>query len=329
MTEIQLLNRKPAVEKTGGFSIKIIVLWVLGIISAFGISWFLKDFFESSNWNALILASVLTFVFLVLFLLQTIFTKEKKVSAFIIFLESAAMAAIFMTKSFAISAFIPIVFLIFFWGYRRGRKILDNGLKIDFWGTSRVVLSKGVVAAAILAGGILPFYLNTTDAKFPVSPFLFEELVDSGSFAINKFLPGFNASSTIEEIALENSKNQLNRMVGAYSLPKETKQEIINEGMEAFYDNISNALGIEVDPKLNIPESLYNVSKNWFLGLTDKEKRMFFAGFGIFVFLTIEAISWPLRIIISIFAFIIYEILIALGFASIEFEARSKEVLTI
>lgn len=329
MTEIQLLNRNQTVEKTGGISIKIIILWVFGVVAAFGVGWYLKSFFETSDWNFLIWASSAAVVFLIVLFFQVLFVREKGALAFAIFLESVAMVAIFIPKSIVVLSFAVVLFIVFFWGSRRARSILKNSLKIDFWGASRPVLSKGIIGIALLFGGLLPFYLNASEGNFPVSPFLFEEIIDSGGFIIKKFLPGFTSTSTIEEIALKTSQSEINKMPGAYNFPKETRQELLNQGVSQFYLKISDVFGIKINPKLNIPETFYNWARDRFLVLSDTNKKVFLAGIGLLVFVTIEAVSMPLRLAIALFAFIIYEILMALGFANIEFEEKSKEIIVI
>ncbi|MEK7149554.1 MAG: hypothetical protein AAB757_01055 [Patescibacteria group bacterium] len=330
MTEIQLLDKKTSLEHPGSISIKIIVLWILGIAAAFAFGWFLKDFFRTTDWNALFWASVLGLVFSIIFLLQTFFTRQNSASAFILVLESLAMVITFITESLVILSFSVIIFAVLYWGNYSGRKVLENNMKINFWETSRAVLPKAVAAFALLFGGLMPFYSAVADQdRFPVSPFLFREVMSSGDFIINKFLPGFTISSTLEEIALKTSEQSLNRLPGAENLSKTAKQQIIGKSASEFYDRVSSFLGIKINPKMNIPDSLYQIAREKFLNLSERGKQIVFAIIGLLIFLTIEAISWPLRSVISILTFVIYEILLAIGFARISLEQRSKETIIV
>ena len=80
---------------------------------------------------------------------------------------------------------------------------------------------------------------------------------------------------------------------------------------------------------MNIPDSLYQIAREKFLNLSERGKQIVFAIIGLLIFLTIEAISWPLRSVISILTFVIYEILLAIGFARISLEQRSKETIIV
>lgn len=330
MTEIQLLDRKTSLKHPESISIKIIILWILGIATAFAFGWFLKDFFRTTDLNALLRIGVLGLVFSIIFLLQTFFTRQNSASAFILVLESLAMVITFITESLVILSFSAVIFAVLYWGNYNGRKVLENNMKISFWETSRAVLPKAIAAFALLFGGLMPFYLTAADqSKFPVSPFLFHEVMSSGDFIINKFLPGFTASSTFEEIAVKTSEQSLSQLPGAENLSKTARQQVISRSVSEFYNRISALFGIKINPKLNIPDSLYQVAKTKFLELSDRGKQIVFAIIGLLIFLTIEAISWPLRLAISVLTFVIYEILLATGFAGISFEQRSKETIII
>ena len=330
MTEIQLLERKTSLEHPELISVKIIVLWILGVAAAFAFGWFLKDFFRTTDWNTLLWTGVLGLVFSIIFLLQTFFTRQNSASAFILVLESLAMVIVFITESLVILSFSVIIFTVLYWGNYSGRKVLENNMKINFWETSRAVLPKAVAAFALLFGGLMPFYSAVADQdRFPVSLFLFHEVVSSGDFIINKFLPGFTASSTFEEIAVKTSEQSLNQLPGAENLSKSAKQQIIGKNASEFYDRVSSFLGIKINPKMNIPDSLYQIAREKFLNLSERGKQIVFAIIGLLIFLTIEAISWPLRSAISILTFVIYEILLAIGFARISLEQRAKETIII
>lgn len=328
MTEIQLLNRSTSVEKPGAISLKIIILWIAGIIAAFASGWFLKSSFGAANSANIILGASFIIIFLAIFLLQSFFVPDRGASIFSIVLESVAIVLPFIVKSLWVLSFMPVIFIILYIGNSRGRSTLENSLKISFWSVSKAVLPKGVVAISLLIAGLAPLYLSSAGKQeFPISPFFFRELVTPGNFLVGKFFPGFTNDATLEEIAVKASVDQLNKMPEARNLTDTAKKQIITSNVSQIYERISFYAGGNFNPKLSIPESVYEILRKKFLNLSDQTKNIIYAAIGILIFFIIEAISWPLRIVISILAFIVMEILLALGFAQTSFEQRSKEVI--
>lgn len=328
MTEIQLLNKIRPAEKSGTVTLKIIILWVFGVITAFLFGWFLKDFFSSNNSSSLLISVIFAVVFLAIFLLQSFFVSEKGASAFIIFLESIAITLPFIGKSLVILSFSLAIFSILYIANSRGRNEIENSLKINFWGVSKAILPKSIIAVSLLFGALTPLYLSSSGEKgLPISPFLFKEIISSGNFLFNKFFPGFTTFSTIEEIATKTAITKLNQVPDARLLSDSVKQQFIQQVISDFYQAISSYASFKVDPKLTVSDAFYEFAKEKFLKLSDQQKITVYAIFGILLFFSIEAVSWPIRIIISATAFIVFEILLALGFAQIVFEEKSKEII--
>lgn len=328
MTEIQLLTKPTSVEKPGGINAKIIVLWIFGLITSFASGWFLKDFLNASQSGGLILVSVSFLLFIIISLLQALFVSEGDASAFIVILESIVMILPFMTKSLLLLLLIPIMFIFLYIGNSNTRKVVANNLRIDFWSASRVFLPKGIIAVSILVGVLLPFYLTSADSKiFPLSPALFNDIISSGSFLTQKIFPWFDPSSTIESMVLTTAAEKLNQVPNARFLSEDAKKAFLDDFTAGVYGQISSYIGSPVNPKLTVSASIYKIAEEKFVKLPERTKNIAYAIGGILLFFAIEAVSFPLRAIISILAFIIFEILLALGFAQISIEQVSREII--
>lgn len=327
MTEIQLLNKPTPVEKYGGITLKIVILWIMGIIASFIFGWFLMNFMGSNDSGAFVFAAIFGIIFLAIFLLQAFFVPENGPSAFSLFLESIAMVLPFIAKSPVIISFSVVIFMVLYAGNSAGRTALENNLKINFWNTSKAVLPKGIAAVSLLIAGLIPAYMALSARQFPISPSIFREVVFSGSFLPGKIVPGFSPSATIENIARNTAVQKLSQVPNVRLLPDAARQQIINDSVSGFYQALSSYVGSAINPKLTISDLLYEIAKEKFLKLSETLKYAIYAVIGILAFFTIEAVSWPLRMVVSMFAFIVMEIMLALGFAQIVFEQRSKEII--
>ena len=329
MTEVQLLNRKPSIESHSEVSPKIIIFLFFSIASAFLMGAFLSNFFSSANWNSLLWGGVSGLIFLVFFLLQTFLFPGRGISVFVILLQSLMTVITFIIKAPIIVSFFLIIFWILYLGNNKGRKLILNSIRINFWDVSKAVLPKGILALAILFGALIPFYLSSLGDQFPFPRNIFREVATSASSITERILPGFNSSSTIEEIARKSSEADLEQLPGAQNLSKASREQIIAQGAASFYKNLSSIFGITVDPKFNIFDAIYDFLKNKFMELPEEERKMIFVIIGIVIFITIESVSWPVRMVVSLLAFLVYEVFIASGIINITLENRAKEVIVV
>ena len=322
--EVQILNKR--IEQNNSFSLRTASLSFLGIISAFFFGWFLKFLLESGGTGNLVWVIIVFVLFLIFFVLQTFLVSESGQAAFLIALQSFALGFIFINSNIWILIFIAVNFLILYSANAAGRKIINNSLKIRFGEISRVVVYGGIVAVALIVSAVIPMFLESTQ-NMPISHTVFEDIFSVNQGWINKFVPGFTTTSTLEEVANNISQNSVNELPQAKYLPTKEKQQLVNAANKSFYDKISGFINSSIDPVMKIPDIAFQAAKDNFMKLPDNLKNFVYVGIGALIFLTAASISWPIRIIVSFLAYIIYEILISLGFIRISLEDRSKEVI--
>ncbi len=328
--EVQPLSKKIAFEKiTTGSVGKFTALLILGIGFAFSFAWFLELFSKSGDWNHLIFSALSAILFLIIYLFQSFFVKINSKLAFMVFIESLAMAAIFIDKLFLLLPLVLIIFLVLYYGNYSGKKDLENRLKINFRGISKIVLPKGIVVIALMFGVVISLSLRSDARKFPLSPGVFKEIFSVTNPIIQKFLPGIDLSSSFEKIAKTTAEKKIGEIPGAQNLPKAAKQQMINQSLNDFYKSISDFIGAQIDPKQSISDSLYGAIKEKFFKLSESAKDLIFVLIGVLILVSIESIALPIRLFVSFLAFIVYEILLASNFFRISFEDKTKEVILI
>ncbi len=311
--------------------LKIAVLAVFNVVSLSAFGYFFKLFFQGGKENLLLISGLSAIIFLIFFTLQTLFIKSLKISSLIIFLSCVGLAAIFYDiANSAILMGVALVFLALFSGNLNGVRELKNSLKISFWKISKTVLPKAV-AAIFLFISIIYIYGNSgTNGGFFISQQNFEKIILSPSIIVaQKFYPEIKPSLTINELAVNLAKKQIEESPELNILPSTVKKIMVNQAAGELEIQIKGFLSIpeSAGKKLTISEAIYETLKDKFNAFPENIKSLILIGVVLTLFLTLEVLALPIRLIISFLAFIIYEILLAIGFANVELEGRSKEII--
>ncbi|EKD24098.1 MAG: hypothetical protein ACD_81C00109G0001 [uncultured bacterium] len=328
---MNLLN-KPANAYTIGISgsIKIGILAFVGIVFALGFSWFFREFLLTGEWTKMLWSGLSSIGFLVVFTLQTFFMRSNTHFAVAFFLQSLALISFF----FALSVPIMTLFVVVYGGLLSasysGRKMLDNMLTIDFWSISKLVVPKGIIAITLLASVFIPLHLQAHRDSIPVSSATFDKVLASSSSFIKYFYKDFDTSKTVDELARTATEQQLSeKFPQVNALKPREKTLLINEAMKGLYEQLFNYTGVQINPKDPVAVAAYGVLQEKYFALRDEVKLWIFIIFGAVIFISIASIMMPLRILVALIAFFVYEVMIALGFARVVIESRSKETFVL
>lgn len=306
---------------------KIASLAFTGIVFAFGFSWFFRSFLLSGEWGRLIAGSLFALGFLVVFTLQTFFIRSNAHFAIAFFLQSFALIASFLAFATPIILLFFAVFLLLLSASYGGRKILDNTLKIDFWNISKLIVPKGIIALTLLASVFIPLHLQAHRDELPLSLATFDKMLASSNVFIKRFYQDFDSSQSVEQFARSATERQLATMPQAKNLGPRERELLIENAMQDFYDQLLGYTGTSIDPQKPISVVAYGVLQEKFSGLGNEAKLWMYVILGSIVFVSIASIMMPIRILVALFALIAYETMLALGFAHVAVESRSKEVL--
>ncbi len=305
---------------------KIAVLAVLGVVLFFLFGYFLKLYFSRGNLNFFWFSLGSLSIYLIIFLFQSLFIKSIKKTNLIIFLESAVLLAGFYDRfNWQISAGAFIVFLFLLWGNFNGVCQLRDSVKVKFWRVSKAAMPKAIAAAALFGSVV---YMNVNGGDFFLSRPAFEEILKPSASIIQKFIPDFSFSLSIGELAKNLAEKQIEEMPQARFLPKSAKTQLAAQSAKELESRFSNIFGgAPIDSKLKISEAVYDALKDKFLNLPENIKYFFLLAAGLIIFFTVESFALPFRLIISFIGFIIYKILLAVGFATIVLEGKNREII--
>lgn len=314
--------------KFDGPILKIIFLAFLGIISFGSFGYFLKSLIINQDFNSALILILSIILFWSVFIIQAFFIKNNWISYLVIFLECLGLIGIFYKNIFdkEIQVGIGITFLILILANQKGRRELEDFIKIRFWRISKTILPKAI-AAVFLFSSVIYVYGFPSEEGFFISKQAFEKILLPNKVLIDKFYPGFDFSSTLNEFAKKSVEKEISGSVQFKDLPALAKNQLIAKSMKEFEGKISEMAGFKIDSKLKISDAIYEALKNKVFNLPENIKPYIPISAVVFIFLILEGFAIPIRWIISIFSFIIYEILLALGFAKIELEGGSREII--
>lgn len=332
-------------DKTINRISSIFFLAVCGAVSAFFYGYFLKIFILSGEFVYFAISFAAAVGFGAVFLVNSIFIKSLGRANLIIFFECLALAAGVLFAPFSglaagfsekITQITPLfgatalmVFLLLVSGNYGGYSELQNSLKVKFWRVSRAVLPKAILGLIIFGTAVYAGNFSGPSAdKFFVSEQAFEKIITvSATTFIQKFLPEFNLSLSVQDLIAKMAENQIERNPQFKILPNSLKKQLVNQATAELKERTLELAGSPVDFQKNPGRAIYGVLVLKFNQLTSRAKAIVAAIVAALLFLTAIGFAWPIRILMTIVALIIYEMFLAFGLAMVALEGRSREII--
>jgi len=267
-----------------------------------------------------------------LYLLDVFFIKAFWIVNLIIFSETLAFLAPFYDKiSTTLMVVVLVSFLILISGNYLGRQELENMLKIKFWRVSKKVIPKAVFALALFTGAVYVGVSGVEQKGFFISESTFEKIISpiTKLEIIQGFVPGFDLSLPTGQLIRNLAAGQLEGNQQFKLLSKTAQSQLIEESAKELENKISDFTGSPLDPKAKVSDVLYEIMMKKFGNLPANIKFIAPMIVAALIFLTIVGLSLPIRLVVSVLAFLIYEICFALGFSTIMMEGRSREIIVL
>lgn len=253
-------------------------------------------------------------VFLTLFALQVILlaNADKNLTTAVI-LNSVAWASFFYSAvSFPfIFAFGFLLFFLFLAG-RRGKDELNNSLKVK---VSRVVQS--VIGFALTAVVIFTFVSMILIAKLDLTEERVYRLTDVvvapiARHYVQDFTPDMETGTFFAKLA---ERNLI------------TNRQAINQSVAQLKQDIEGYAGTQIDLRRSVAENLYQALQFKISNLTPQAKIYWALIILGMIFLSVKSIEFLIAFPLILFVFIIYQLLLAFNFISIDIKNRRQEVV--
>jgi len=306
---------------------KKITLGVLASFLALGFSYFFYGFLSKVDGNYL-LALLFFSLFSIVFLLSVILTEDQKILYVFVFIEALMASILFIVKANFVWSLAAFCVLFFFlsWSIFSGKKEEEAYLRVRFFRTGRAVMLKFVTGMSFFAAITYASVVLSGSVNLISKETLYSLMTPSFSFA-NRFYPGFSLDQTLRENIEIIVKREIEKDPNAALISEEGKRVAISSGVIKTENTFSEFLGMSLNSREKTSDILHSIISLKFSELFNQYGYGIYIVLVLIVFLVIRGIGpffyWP----ILIFSFIVYELLRALGFFAILFEARSKEVI--
>ena len=304
---------------------KIIALGVMGVVAAVASGFFVARYADAAtSANFWFLSGALTALAVVV-LLQTFFVKSVSKAAALDAAYAIALVAPLapaLTPLALLGAGAALAGMI--WGNFTGSRELKDRIKIRFFRISRLTLGKAATGLSLF---LTLYYLGTQTGGIAISKPLFEQLVLPGASITERFLPGVSLSGTFRAAVTELAANQAKALPGFEILPPSAQRELLNRAAAEIEAQAAGFLGITIRPDARIIDLLYESLQAKLAALGENGKQLALLAVGAVVFFAIRGLGIFFVWAAIAVGFVIYEILIALGFATIVLEGGSREII--
>lgn len=324
----QANNNITAGLKSDNSALKINAIAAIGIISAFVFSYFLQHFFVSAATIDFIYALIaLTFLFLAIFL-EAIFVNDIGSISTILFLEVVALSLPFLQvflKFLWIGA--PLTFAFLVWGAWNAQRELASSMKIRIFKTSKSVLAKSFTAIAVFIA--VAFMSATHYEGGLITKNAFLKIIAPTDVIIGYWYP-VSVHDRFSDAAEKLIEPQLQKNPAYSELSGEARAAALKQSIAVFKASlVKDYLKTDFNDGDSIADILFNQLNYFTSSASAGGKKVVTLGFALLLFLVIRSFGILFYLPAAFLSVILYEILLASGFAGIILETRSKSVIVL
>ncbi len=265
-------------------------------------------------------------LFLAVFALQAFFIKDWNVTLFAVFAEVAAIVVPFH-KSFSLLllGLFFLFFLFLFFAVLSGRRELQNALHIPFFKVAKSILVNGMIAVVLLISSIFIFGGLGNNLMTEEN---FQAVLDPAIAPVMQpVFPNSSVGMPLESVISEFVKKQLQDTDQFKALSESAKNDYLGKVVKEEVKVIEKSLNMPLDFSKSISQNVYMIAVSLINKLEPQYKDYVGLIILIAIWLTIGSVVSIFYIPVAIVTYIIFEILLAVEFAVIQYESRSREII--
>lgn len=261
------------------------------------------------------------------FVLQNFFVKGFDKLFIAAFLESIA-GAVFFYADFSgvvvivVTAMVAILTKSFF----DVRRELETSIKVRFWKICKISLSGNVPALLLFFLALLSvngsFFTEANFTKFILNP---------SSPIISAYAHGFDPNKNTKEFVIEiitGNFNDSEKQVYSKLSPAD-QEEAISPSVDRFVSSLEDSTKTDIDLNKPVSTNIYEGIMAYYNNLTGSS-RIFAIIIGVIsIYYLVRSVMPILYLPLAFIVFVFYEIILASGFALVQLESRSREVIVL
>jgi len=344
MPAISLISEEKP-EKSG-YSWKILIFGILGIILAFAIGFstskiFLKEPVIGLPATLVLLLAIV--LFLINFSLESVFAQSLRWP--MIILQSVGVAAglyLGRPNNFLIwqLAWIVVFVLLFWFARHLMQAAAEDMLKLRWHRMTKKGLAQILTAFALfisLSLGIFLWQGPNKEIMIPENTLI--SILSPGNFIVRIYFKDFDWQMKIDDflkILAEKAVNSsLEKMLGKSleELPAayiaSQKRAFIEENIPALKNQISQLVGFSIKGQDTLAHIAYQFISLKLRALPPSVYQIILAVFIVLLFFILKAVGVLVSIVARLLGYLVYEILLALGFIHMIYEGRTKESIVL
>ncbi|OGY99599.1 MAG: hypothetical protein A2945_03055 [Candidatus Liptonbacteria bacterium RIFCSPLOWO2_01_FULL_52_25] len=297
----------------------------LGVLAALGVGYVYQGFLGGSFGIAILLGAV--GLYGTFTALQAFLNKGVSHRLLVLLLEVVALLALFYkTDIRLLGAGAVVLFALLAWGDVNGRRTLDNGLRIHFFKVAFPVLKKFVTAMAIVL--VLLYVPQWDQNRLFISENSFQVFYDWASGLVNKIYPTVNVTSSFGNLVESVARLQLQDDATFKALPPASQGAALKQVADELTKALGEWMGITISATDLTSGVMYKFITGKIAGLRTDLGNWFLFAWGVILFFVVRGFGLPFYLVISVFVFIVYQILLASGFIHITGESRTHEAIS-
>ncbi|MDD5710511.1 MAG: hypothetical protein PHV43_00180 [Candidatus Colwellbacteria bacterium] len=313
------VSKRPVVRAQSVSRLKVYAVIIISALAAFTAGYLF------SIWSFAYGAIALV-VFTVLFTTQTILLRRPLDIILVVAADSIGLA-LFLNKTSSSVAVCLLVVLVVMFGlsHLASRFAMDNMVQLKFFRVVRPGSGFLFIALSVFAGCIL-FLNSATLLNTHNTSRVMDALVQP---ILSRKVAGFSAEMDLGNFLHDYVRAELSKNEQFKGLPELEKEKVITAQVAELAVLIENRSGYGPQMAQSVAENVREFISIKAGTLYPENQLARLALTTLILILVVKSIEFLLFPVLAILSLLLYEFLLGFGFAEIQFESRSKEILNL
>ncbi len=323
-----LLKRQADAANVDLSRVRLGILALLNIVSAGLLGYALESVVTNGGLDSgnVLLVIVGNILFLSLFLLQLLFVKSFKIQSMLVLLETLALSAFFLQYwSWLVMLAIVLLYVFLMNSLRKGRTEMENQMKIQFFRIEKNLLPPAITALSLFVS-ILYVDVNGVGKSFASKETIRTILKPSEPVVKLLVSKDFSVDMTVSKFAEATAAQQFG--AAFTSLSPAAKAQAVAEITNQLRQQAAT-YGIIFKNTDTVSDVFYAYFFRQFNSIPQQYRALIPYVVFLLTFFTIKSLGFLIRWFIALPSYILYELLLATGFARIGLESRTREIILV